>query len=135
MSHTTLKQKRALKAGGHRNKYGAVRTEYNGVTYASKAEAARAAALDLLKAGGEVVSIERQPRYALGCPENVYVADFLVRDRHGKVWTEDVKGVETSKFRRDMKLWRVYGPHPLHIIRNARTVKIVVPNTATKGER
>lgn len=118
----------------YRNKYRAVPTEYNGVRYHSKAEAARAQHLDMLKAAGEVVEWHRQPRFTLGCPENVYVADFLVKDRNG--WhTEDVKGAETAKFRHDKKLWRVYGCQPLHIIRGGKTVEVIVPGEPAPKRR
>lgn len=108
------------------SKYGAVRTEYNGRSYASKAEATRAQVLDYLKAAGEIREWTPQPRFQLGVPENVYVADFLVTGADGSVWVEDVKGHETEKFRRDRRLWRAYGPHPLHVIRGGER-EVIVP--------
>lgn len=111
-----------------RSKYGAERTEYNGVTYASKAEAERAAVLDLLLAQGEIREWTRQPRFELGIKENVYVADFRVVGKDGSVWIEDVKGHKTPKFKRDIKLWRAYGPHPLHIISTSGTE--IIPGKA-----
>lgn len=123
----TSKQLAQLRKGKRPSKYRAVRTEYNGVTYASKAEAARAAALDMLISGGEVLAVERQPRFTLGCPENVYVADFKVQMANGKWHIEDVKGMETAKFRHDKKLWKAYGPMPLHIIRKGKTVETITP--------
>ena len=96
------------------HKYLAKRTVYNGVSYASKAEAARAAKLDWMS--GEIRFWLGQPKFRLGCPENIYVPDFLVCMRNGDVYVEDVKGVETAKFRRDKKLWAKYGPCDLWII-------------------
>lgn len=119
-----------------RTKYRAIRTEYNGVTYASKAEATRAEELDLWLKSGDVVSVERQPRFTLGCPENVYVADFRVTCSNGSVHVEDVKGCETAKFRHDKKLWRRYGPCPLSIMkhRGARwDVEVIIPDSM-KGD-
>lgn len=119
-------------------KYRATRTEYDGVTYDSKAEAKRAQELDRLQAAGEIDWYIRQPRFTLGVPENVYRADFLVvKEFHSQivtyegdpprqtfslaisqtVYVEDVKGYETPKFKRDKKLWKRYGPCPLHIIK------------------
>ncbi len=112
------------------SKYRNRRTAYNGVTYDSKAEANRAEHLDSLKAAGLVREWRRQPTYRLGCPENVYRADFEVVGPDGSVWAEDVKGVETAKFRRDKKLWASYGPHPLKILRHGKPVDVVVPQRA-----
>ena len=109
-----------------RNKYRAVRTEYNGCVYDSKAEAARAAELDLLVRAGRVAWWLRQVVFRLGCPENIYRCDFVVAeplmaDYFGVVvHAEDVKGMETTKFRRDARLWRKYGPMPLHVIRGGK---------------
>lgn len=114
------------------NKYRAVRTEHDGRTYASKAEALRAAELDALKAAGVIRHWEPQPRFRLGCAENVYVADFLVwpADRSGPVWVEEVKGRDTSKFRRDLKLWARYGPCDLLIYRRGRLAETITPGGA-----
>jgi len=98
-------------------KYGNKRTAYGGRTYASKAEAQRAAELDMLKRAGEIVSWRPQPRYTLGCDENVYIADFEIQWTNTYVTTEDVKGVETAKFKRDKKLWRRYANHRLVILK------------------
>ncbi len=121
------------------NKYRSKRTEYGGIFYASKAEAARAAELDLLLKAGQIVDWIGQPRFRLGVPENVYVADFLVIGMtkhqadgttvcfHADVFVEDVKGAETPKFVRDKKLWKAYGRLNLHIIRGGKTVEVIVP--------
>ncbi len=96
-------------------------TEYNGLRYDSKAEARRAQELDFLEGAGEIAFWIRQPTFYLGCPENVYRADFLVvhtgnyPKHQGVAHVEDVKGRETPKFKRDRKLWAAYGPCELHI--------------------
>jgi len=113
-----------------RNKYSvadSVERMHNGVLYDSKAEATRAADLDLLKAAGELVEWVGQPRFRLGCAENVYVADFLVIPADGMAWVEDTKGVETQKFQRDKKLWRSYGRLELRIIKGGSVVEIIDP--------
>jgi hypothetical protein len=109
---------------GRQSKFGAVRTTYNGRSYASKAEATRAQVLDHLKAAGQIRDWTPQPRFRLGCPENVYIADFDVLGADGRRWVEDVKGHETAKFKRDKKLWRAYGPCPLHVLRGGSRVVI-----------
>lgn len=99
------------------NKYKAKPKVYAGVRYASKAEAERAEFLDGLASIG--LRWIGQPRFRLGCPENLYVADFLVwgsLSGDGSVYVEDVKGHRTAKFARDVRLWRAYGPCQLWII-------------------
>lgn len=110
-----------------RSKYRAIPTEYNGVRYASKSEAARAAQLDLECQGSNIRSWWiGQPVFRLGVAENVYRADFLVV-RGMDVWAEDVKGVRTAKFNRDVKLWRRFGPCELRIIKGGKCVEIIEP--------
>jgi len=105
-----------------KNKYGVAPKDlrtYNGQVYASKAEANRAFILDrLLRAigPGAVERWERQPRFQLGTPLNVYVADFLVYETDGSVHAEDVKGFRTPAFNKNVRLWRAYGPMPLWIL-------------------
>lgn len=114
----------------HGHKYRAQATVYAGIRYDSKAEAARAKELDLLVATGEILWWIRQPRLYLGCAENVYVPDFLVIPVNGRPWAEDIKGVETQKFKRDKRLWRSYGRLELRIIRGGQMVEIVNPKEA-----
>lgn len=104
-----------------RSKLGNVRTEYGGETYDSKAEADRAAELDLLMMGGVVHHWTRQVSFALGCPENCYRADFVVYDDSGQCHVEDVKGHETAAWKKNKRLWRVYGEHPLSILKRKGT--------------
>lgn len=126
------------------SKYRAKRTGYNGVMYASKAEAERAKALDEYCMAGRHKGCfwTRQPVFHLGCWENKYVADFLVTnglalDYEQKfrdvlvvdIHAEDVKGFETAKFKRDKKLWKKYGPFPLWIIKNGKVVELIVPES------
>jgi len=109
-----------------RNKFGAVRTEYNGVNYDSKAEAERAGTLDAMQASGRILWWHPKPgTFRLGCPLNVYRPDFLVVG-HESVHVEDVKGVMTSKFKRDAKLWAAYGPCDLHVIFGSN-VQVITP--------
>jgi len=107
-----------MRPGAH--KYRAQRTEYNGRSYASKAEAKRAWELDMLKRGGQVAEWIAQPRFQLGCPENLYVADFLVVWVDGSVVVEDIKGMETAAFAKNRRLWLHYGRLPLRILKAYR---------------
>jgi len=104
----------------------AVPTLVDGVRYDSKAEADRAAILELLRRGGEVRWWLRQVTVRLGCPENTYRVDFVVCAKDGSVHAEDVKAIETRDFRRQKRLWKAYGPFPLHVI-GKKTVEIIEP--------
>lgn len=103
---------------GRRSKYKAKPVVYGGVRYASKAEGARAVHLDMLVRTGKIGWWIGQPKFRLGCPENIYVADFLVVGTDGRVLrVEDVKGMETQKFKRDRRLWKRYGPCRLWVVK------------------
>jgi hypothetical protein len=102
----------------------AVATIVDGVRYDSKAEANRAATLELLRKAGEVRWWLRQFTVRLGCPENTYRLDFVVSLKDGRVHAEDVKAIETREFRRQKRLWKAYGPFPLHVI-GKKTVEII----------
>ena len=99
-----------------RSKYGAIRTTYRGVTYASKAEAKYAEGLDLLmKARGKygVKAWSGQPRFPMvvnGHKICTYIADFLVTYGDGRQEVVDVKGMETSVFRLKKKLYAALYP-------------------------
>ena len=98
------------------------RTEYNGRVYPSKAQAARAADLDLLMAARQVLWWLPEVPIMIGDPkvDKPYRVDFLVCERVGlnhHVHAEDVKGFITPTFRRHVRQWRVSGPFPLHVLR------------------
>jgi hypothetical protein len=121
--------------GARKHKYNAKPTVYKGVTYGSKAEAKRAAELDLLLRAGKVAWWLRQVPFDVGEPgvDKPYRVDFLVgewgpwvdeRNRLLTVHAEDVKGCDTPSFRRHVKQWRKRGPMPLHVIRG-RKVEVI----------
>ena len=92
----------------------------DGIRFDSVTEAIRYRDLKMWLDCGEVRQIRLQPVYHLGCPENTYRADFEVTYRDGEVWTEDVKGFETAKFKHDRRLWASYGPNELRILKRVR---------------
>jgi len=114
-----------IRVGGRKpqNKYHAIQTEYRGVIYASKAEANRAAELDLLVRAGSVLWWLRQVPIDIGEPgvDKPYRVDFLVCDRDEQIHAEDVKGIETASFRRHVKQWGIRGPFPLYVIYHGKT--------------
>lgn len=85
--------------------------------------------LDILRQNGEITIVVEQPLFRLGVPENTYHADFLVIYKDGSVEAVDVKGVETTAFKRTKKLWESYGAIPLKIVKrfggNFRTVEVL----------
>ena len=90
-----------------RSKYSAVRTEIDGVKFASKKEARRYVVLRDQERAGEIRALRLQVRYKLhagsargfaasGIEVGDYVADFTYEERDGSSWrfvVEDVKGM------------------------------------------
>jgi hypothetical protein len=112
----------AIPARKKPSKYRNVRTMYDGVRYDSRAEADYAARLDVEVRATPGMFWIRQPKFRLGCRENVYVADFLVYrgpSSPSPIEVADVKGHRTAKFARDVRLWKSYGPCPLAIVTRA----------------
>lgn len=95
----------SYRSGAH--KYHAIRTEVDGITFASKAEAHRYAELKLLEKAGEIYGLVLQPKfplYALGYDARnrvvgYYIADFSYQTAKGHEVIEDVKGVKTPLYR------------------------------------
>jgi hypothetical protein len=97
-----------------RSKYGAVRTVVDGISFASKAEARRYAALKIAEKAGLITGLEMQPRYPVtinGVKVFTYVADFRYW-QDGKRIVEDVKGVETEAFKLKKRIVEaIFGPN------------------------
>ena len=113
---------------GGRSKYqvdhsprGRMARTYRGRLYDSRAEMAHAVQLD---ADPTVDFWLRQVGFDLGEDER-YRADFLVRTLAGDVFAVDVKGVETTAFKRVRRLWAKYGPCELHVVRRGRTAEVI----------
>lgn len=106
------------------HKYGAIKTVYNGHTYASKAEAAYAQQLDLqLKADPPLIDGWRHGKPITLAGSIKYVPDFEVWQRpcydHTDRWWVDVKGRETPAFRLKMRLWLETGPGKLITVKKS----------------
>lgn len=89
------------------SKYGAKKTQVDGITFDSKAEAARYTELKMLERAGQISKLELQPTYELAPsvilggrkkPALRYRADFRYTDHLGNVIVEDVKGVRTAEY-------------------------------------
>jgi len=101
------------------NKYHAVRTE----GYMSKAEATRARELAVLERAGEISNVLYNPTiHLLRDPDITYRPDYQYEDKNGTTRYEEVKGVETDRWRMIRKLWQHFGPGPLHVVRCERGV-------------
>jgi len=94
------------------SKYHSIRTEVDGISFASKREAAVYAELKLLERASVIRQLELQPRFKLmvnGVKVCSYVADFAYFEGNAfKV--VDVKGMETPIFKLKMKLMKAVYP-------------------------
>src|SRR5258708_28360764 len=85
------------------NKYRAVRTTVDGITFHSKLEAARYSELKLLERAGKVHDLVLQPVYPIvlnGIRICKTIGDFSYFEvKTGKFVTEDVKGMDTPTSR------------------------------------
>jgi hypothetical protein len=81
-----------------RSKYGAVRTQVDGIWFDSKREAERYLVLKMSREVGQVLWFARQARFLLPGPEE-YVCDFIVVWADGRVTVEDSKGFRTKEYR------------------------------------
>lgn len=87
-----------------KSKYGAVKTEVDGIAFDSKHEASRYAELRLLEQSGEITNLRLQvpfeliPKSKYGMPIR-YIADFLYNGINGQLIVEDAKGVKTPVYR------------------------------------
>lgn len=100
------------------SKYGAVRTEVDGVTFASKKEARRYSELKLLERAGTVRDLKLQPRFPLevaGVKVADYVGDFsyIEDDEVPEFVVEDVKGMKTDVYRLKAKMFAAQYGFPI----------------------
>lgn len=91
------------------NKYGAQKTQDDGITFDSKAEAKRYESLKLLRSAGAIRWFGRQPSFLLTGGIR-YRPDFIIQDADGRIWVEDVKGHPTKDFILKAKLFRAEYP-------------------------
>jgi hypothetical protein len=88
------------------SKYGAIKTEIDGVIFASKREAKRYSELKLAERNGDISNLELQPKFPLivnGKKIATYIADFRYTE-HGQVVIEDAKGFRTAVYRLKKKM-------------------------------
>lgn len=97
-----------------KSKYGAKKTEENGIVFDSKKEAKRYQQLKLLERGGLIhdlelqVEFELQPSFEIAGEKRLpikYIADFVYSDNSGNMIVEDVKGMKTDVYKLKKKLF------------------------------
>ena len=87
-----------------KSKYGAVKTEVDGIMFDSKREASRYQELRILEQAGEIANLRLQVPYIL-FPKNEhgralkYIADFVYNDDTGALVVEDAKGHSTDVYK------------------------------------
>jgi hypothetical protein len=91
------------------SKYHAIKTEVDGIVFASKREASRYSELKLLEAAGEIFDLKLQPKFPIVVNKQkicTYIADFEYELSDGTKITVDVKGVKTPVYRLKKKLMK-----------------------------
>ncbi len=95
------------------SKYRAIRTEIDGIQFASRAEAHRYGELRLLERSGIISGLSLQPKFPMivnGAKVCTYIADFSYIEKAGKLCIEDVKGMKTPVYRLKFKLFHALYP-------------------------
>lgn len=118
-----------------RNKYRVAPAEqrrYKGRTYASKAERDYAALLDLELASGNYREWVPQPIVTLVEGYDVR-PDFLIIDDEGGAFYVDVKGMETTAFKKTKRMWSTHGRLPLRVVKR-KGARFVVTEIIAPGE-
>lgn len=90
-----------------KHKYGAKRTEVNGIKFDSAKEAKRYSELLILLKAGEIGLLELQVPYELnagGTHSLKYIADFVYMTKEGLKVIEDAKGYRTKEYLKKKKL-------------------------------
>lgn len=99
------------------SKYRAKRTvTADGASFPSRLEARRWEQLQLLEASGLLTNLSRQPKVLLTDAEIVYHPDFRYTEG-GRTVFEETKGLDTEGWLIKRKLWRVYGPGVLRVMK------------------
>lgn len=103
-----------------KNKYKAIKTEVDGITFDSKGEARRWCVLQLLEKAGEISDLKRQVAYELqinGVKVGKFTADFEYME-NGQLITEDYKSPATAEgeaFRLRVKMFEATTGRKLRI--------------------
>lgn len=136
----------ALRPAARVNKYQNIKTEIDGVTFDSKAEAAYYQELKLLLKSGQIQDFEMQVSFILPREESLppasqtlmkrykklrsrYIADFVIHHNNGSKEVIDVKGVVINIFVFKWKLMQIFYPeYEYTLIKNGKRVKLPYEN-------
>jgi len=99
-----------------KNKYNAIKTKIDEISFDSKAEANRYIELKLLQRTNKIKWFIRQPKFDLPGSTS-YRADFLIVWDNDKITIEDVKGVRTPSFIRAKKQVEALYPIKIEIVK------------------
>ena len=108
-----------------KNKYGAVKTEVDGIVFDSRKEARRYTELKQLQEVGEITNLQRQKRYTLQPAFELngkkfrsieYISDFEYDDKDGQHHTVDVKGKVLPVFKLKAKLFAYKFRYEIEIV-------------------
>ena len=107
-----------------RNLYGNIKTTLDGLTFDSRAEAARYAELKLLEQAGRINNLKTQvaiPLEVRGVKVCKYIADFTYNEltkagTHKQYVVEDVKGVRTAVFNLKARLFKAIYGHSITVV-------------------
>lgn len=94
------------------NKFKAIQTVVDGITFASRREATRYCELKLLQRAGQIRNLELQPKFPLivnGKKVCTYIADFAFFEKNARV-IEDSKGMRTAAYQIKRKLLLALNP-------------------------
>ena len=94
-------------------------TTADGHSFPSQIEANRWGQLQQLQAAGHLSELSRQPKVLLTRAAIVYHPDFKYLEA-GRWIYEETKGFETEDYKIKKKLWTVYGPAPLRIMKTVK---------------
>lgn len=109
-----------------KNKYGAIKTVVDGITFDSKYESERWKELCLLACAGYISNLKNQVPYVLHAAGKngqqikvgTYKADFVYETKSGCTVVEDTKGVETAMFKWKKKHFDIeYSPLSITVIK------------------
>lgn len=98
-----------------KNKYGAIRVETDGYSFASKLELATYHLLKLRRRAGEIKEIKVQDHVKLSRANITYIADFRCERPDGTFFWVESKGYPSASWAIKLKLWKYYGPGDLEI--------------------
>lgn len=94
---------------GRPSKFGNVRTEVDGINFASKREARRYGELKMLEKRGMISGLKLQVRYKLAVNGHHicdYIADFVFTNLAGETCVHDAKGMVTPLFSFKQKMMK-----------------------------